>query len=226
MMDDLANYVDKLKDICYIKDTSISDTCDRTPYKWEQSSGKANVFLRSTEAKEVNVCFYDSHRFEGNAYHLPTSYSNNTFKCWGRFCSLECVRSFISDSAHPKKDSQNSCLSLMAVKMYGIKALVEKAPCKFQLQLYGGPLSIEEFRNANKSMTYMVTRVPNLSYSCVVYDTYLNNTIFEPDPSHRNKRKLEDKKIKQASLELKRHKTPAYQAKLSLMNMLGKSQAQ
>tara|TARA_B100001113_G_C21073516_1_gene606613 strand:- start:978 stop:1334 length:357 start_codon:yes stop_codon:yes gene_type:complete len=115
----------------------------------------------------------------------------------------------------------------MAMKMYGLSSKIHRAPCKFQLDLYGGPLSIEDFRMSNQSSTFTVTNVPNITYSNIFYDVYLNNDVFTPDPPQTGrKRKCLDVKEKKSSdiLDLKRMKTPAYQTKMSLMNILNKTQ--
>ena len=119
------------------------------------------------------VCFYCNYPFSNASWQLPVNYANNEFKLWGNFCSLECCRSFTCYDNHLfKKDKVLSLIALYAMKIFGKYVRIEKAPSKFLLKLFGGPLSIEEFRKGNESNSLYIVRVPGSGATHCVYDHY------------------------------------------------------
>ena len=173
---------------------------------------------------KTTPCFYDCHTFETPAFSLPYKLKDGEFICWGHFCSLECCKAFASEENNPRKDSSISLIALMGVKIYGNQTHIKPAPSKFVLNMFGGPLSIEEYRGDFSSNRFWVANKINCIRSAMVYDVYLNDeqvSLIEredrEDP-RSNKRRVE------FNLRLKREKQPAHQTKVSLLCMLGKTQ--
>jgi hypothetical protein len=59
------------------------------------------------------------------------------------------------------------------MKTFGKYKHIEKAPNKFLLQMYGGPLTIEEFRKCNESNRIWVVKIPESSTTHATYDHYV-----------------------------------------------------
>ena len=132
---------------------------------------KISIDIKQTAS---HSCFYCNHSFQNKPWQLPIKYTNGVFTMWGNFCSLECARSFLTYDHHLlNRDKCLSLLSLYAMKSFGKYKHIEKAPNKFLLQMYGGPLTIEEFRKGNESNRIWVVRIPDSCTTHATYDHYV-----------------------------------------------------
>tara|TARA_B100001113_G_C21048052_1_gene595433 strand:+ start:308 stop:940 length:633 start_codon:yes stop_codon:yes gene_type:complete len=143
----------------------------------------------------VKLCFYCNHKFDSRPWQMPINKKLDTFVMWGNFCSLECARSFITYDHHLfKKEKLLSLLALYAMKCFGKYVPIEKAPDKLLLECYGGPLTIEKFRQENKSDKLWVVRSPEASTTHVIYDCYYKSTNIIPEITQIDGKKEKQKK--------------------------------
>jgi hypothetical protein len=184
------------------------------------------VYIRTYEQEysAQTPCFYDNHTFDGPAFGMPMKWVANLdkFECWGKFCSLECVRAYINEQEEIRKDTKLSLLAMLGRKIYGRHIRIDPAPSRYILQLYGGPLSIEEYRENFSVNKLWVARLVNCGFTALKFDVYLTNQEFE-----LYNRKEDDKKTLPKSKPtyiLRREKCPAYLPKRSLLQMLGRKQ--
>ena len=95
------------------------------------------------------LCWWCCHETQGNL-HLPISYDDRTkkYKFWGNFCSWECMKAFSIDTYGINKGGLiNSYIKLLRRETEGKMVDTKRAPSKWLLNIFGGPLTIEEFRN-------------------------------------------------------------------------------
>ena len=102
------------------------------------------------------VCFWCCHSIVDQEFGMPIRYDSihNSFTLYGCFCSLECTAAH-NFSVHMGSDRAweiHSWIQLLA-RRYGYSGRVRPAPSKFLLKMFGGPLSIEEFRTTHKGLT-------------------------------------------------------------------------
>lgn len=114
---------------------------------------------------KVPVCYWCCHPIESMRIGMPTGHDvvHDTFTVFGTFCSLQCATAY-NFATHQGSDRVweiHSWIQLLARKM-GIPTPVRPAPSKYLLQLFGGNLSIEEFREAHKTTnrTYILNLPP------------------------------------------------------------------
>lgn len=96
------------------------------------------------------ACWHCCHAFEGDALALPTRYDQLRKKFWtkGHFCSFSCMKAFAIDSY----GDQHGSIVASNVVMYRRRMCpearggVRRAPNRYSLQLFGGSMTIEEFR--------------------------------------------------------------------------------
>ena len=107
------------------------------------------------------ACWYCCHGFDTVPIPLPVAYDErrNVFSTMGWFCSFDCCKSFNLERNSVNRDRCCTLLSLFRSKIrakelgraplsastasaYGIRG----APVRRKLAMFGGPLSIEEFR--------------------------------------------------------------------------------
>ena len=97
-------------------------------------------------------CLWCCHNFDNIPCALPYSYSDNTFYVFGNFCSPECAAAYNFDSGADDKDiwERYALLNHLYSLIYDVPDLTIKlAPPRLSLKIFGGTLSIEEFRECN-----------------------------------------------------------------------------
>ena len=113
-------------------------------------------------------CFWCCHPFENAPCALPVDYRNGTFSVYGCFCSPECTAAY---NFNDFQDTENrwerySLLNLMVKKLYAnLDSRIKLAPPRQTLEIFGGPMSIEQFRQTleNYTKTYVVNMPPLIS---------------------------------------------------------------
>ena len=97
-------------------------------------------------------CWWCCHPFEGTPLNMPLSYDDrrNSFRTIGNFCSWSCMKTYALDKYGCGKGSMiTSNMVMMRRRIYGKKALdgVKPAPWRYRLKVFGGDMTIEEFRS-------------------------------------------------------------------------------
>ena len=209
--------------VCLVDD-AIINYCSDIVYR--SAPNKTYTHLRSSEEVfEDNVCcFYDGYPIDKNVVGIPKKRNRDgSFSVWGYFCSYECARSFVSENnTFCNQDKEFSLLALMGIKTYGVKFRLLKAPNKFLLKKFGGPLDIDSWRNENHSSRLWVLHAPNTERTCLTYDCFLN--IESSATINQNKGKKEsNKEDKQNNFHLDKRVTPAHFTKKSLLSLVKKT---
>ena len=161
--------------VCLIDD-SLINYCSDIVYN---TAPKTYVHLRTNyeEVPKDICCFYDCHPINGIPIGLPKKRkSNGTFKVWGYFCSYECARSFVTENnSSCNQGKEFSLLALMGIKTYGVHFRLNRAPDKFLLKKFGGPMEIDDWRKENLSERLWVLRNPDTERTCLAYECYLTH---------------------------------------------------
>lgn len=100
------------------------------------------------------VCWWCCYPFDWESLHFPYSFKSNVFHTTGHFCSWECMKAYALD-----KDFTGQCeyITLMRKRMEGKISHTRKAPSRYSLQMFGGTLTIEEFRGLDSPI---VVKIP------------------------------------------------------------------
>lgn len=111
-------------------------------------------------------CFWCCHRFTTQPIFMPLSYDTKKekFKVKGCFCSFNCCMAYMDDSV--KYKGKRYLLSHMyRVFTKDMRPLdISPAPPRELLHIFGGCLSIEQFRESfNKKITFQIQEYP-ISY--------------------------------------------------------------
>lgn len=117
------------------------------------------------DVKRQKMCFWCCHAVGPMVYGMPIRYDfvNKSFMMYGTFCSLQCAAAH-NFSVHLGSDRAweiHSWIQMLA-KRYGYTDPVRPAPSRYLLNMFDGPLTIDEFRNAHKgtSRTYVLNIPP------------------------------------------------------------------
>lgn len=122
---------------------------------------KSNRLIRTgmdlSDKKNIDTrdicCWWCCHTFTNTAVRLPISYSEGVFQGYGHFCSYNCACSYLFNSPEYADKVWNvySLLNLMFKKCTGGSGQkIRLAPPRQDLQMFGGSLSIGEFRSCNQ----------------------------------------------------------------------------
>lgn len=130
------------------------------------------------------ICFWCCHPVEHHQFGMPIKYDapHNSFQFFGTFCSLECASAY-NFSTHMGSDRAwdvQSWIQIMA-RNYGIPGTVRPAPSRYTLQMFDGPLTIDEFRKIHKGMARSImVNIPPLVSMKPQIET-INTSFFAAD---------------------------------------------
>lgn len=103
-------------------------------------------------------CFWCCHKFFNAPFGIPVKYSDDKFHVFGCFCGLECALAYNLSMKDQIDEMWERCnlLNLLCRKThYNKNGFIKPAPPRLSLKMFGGYLSIEEFRsfsNKNKML--------------------------------------------------------------------------
>ena len=161
-----------------INNTDNEDTKILVPTPYESNSyfmNDAENISYDNEYKSIpqnnksSNCFWCCHSIDNHmAYSMPYNYDavNDNYFVFGSFCSLQCANAY-NFSVHGSSDKVweiNSWIQMLA-KRYGFTNTIRPAPSRYLLKMFGGNLTIEEFREAhlNSDKTYILNIPPMIS---------------------------------------------------------------
>ena len=109
-------------------------------------------------------CWHCCHKFDNMPCGIPLSYEDGNFNTKGVFCSFNCALTYNYNSKECENQIQEreSLLYLMYKKINSVKEVnLKYAPEKETLKMFGGTLTIKEFRKNQN--TYIMVYPPMLS---------------------------------------------------------------
>lgn len=142
----------------FVCENDVVDTVEKAP---EVTDNKNNEVSRADETPHDNfnksTCYWCCHPITHMQFGMPVRYDVHfkNFTMFGTFCSLECAAAF-NYSEHMGSDRLweiHSWIQMLAHR-YGYTEHVRPAPSRFLLKMFGGPLSIEEFRASHKGLSH------------------------------------------------------------------------
>jgi len=95
------------------------------------------------------ACWWCTHNFSTLPCFLPDRYYNSTFYVFGCFCTYSCVMAYNLGMNDSRSSSRISLIKILYAKIFSSAENIPIAPARELLQKFGGPLSIEEFRNSS-----------------------------------------------------------------------------
>lgn len=127
-------------------------SCAADPVEAYKNAVLLVQFKESAEVKKLPeqtdaACFWCCHPFEGRPVVLPVRDEGEYLQVFGNFCSPECGMSYLFDM---RQDSHTRWEQLALLnRVYGdyVGGIVRPAPARSVLKMFGGPMSIEEYRS-------------------------------------------------------------------------------
>ena len=160
----------------------------------ENISYDTNTEYQTTYSNNNNSshCFWCCHNIDNIVYGMPYNYDivNDSYFVFGSFCSLQCANAY-NFSVHGSSDKVweiNSWIQMLG-KRYGFTNTIRPAPCKYLLKMFGGNLTIDEFREAHikSDKTYILNIPPMISINS---SSEILNTSYLAKMSENKKKKI------------------------------------
>lgn len=160
---------------------------------------KESVYQVKFDNKSTCNCWWCKHSFDNSKIELPINYYNNTFYTYGIFCSYECCQAYNIDLNDENVFKRSSLLKFHYYKTFGEFKNIKKAKDWKILSLFGGNVSIEEFRNSFENINDynylkppMISRYGNIEKINLVKNNNNNNklVIKRSKPLKNNKNTL------------------------------------
>lgn len=109
-------------------------------------------------------CWWCVHPFQGQILHMPIKYDDKLKKytTMGEFCNWSCMKAYAHDINTPKSYEYQAFISMMCMQTHGKYQSIRKAPKRQALKMFGGSLTIEEFRSTCN--TDHPVRLPNETF--------------------------------------------------------------
>jgi hypothetical protein len=160
----------------------------------ENISYDTNTEYQTTYSNNNNNshCFWCCHNIDNIVYGMPYNYDivNDSYFVFGSFCSLQCANAY-NFSVHGSSDKVweiNSWIQMLG-KRYGFTNTIRPAPCKYLLKMFGGNLTIDDFREAHikSDKTYILNIPPMISINS---SSEILNTSYLAKMSENKKKKI------------------------------------
>ena len=159
----------------------------------ENISQDTNIEYQKTYSNNNNNshCFWCCHSIDNVVYSMPYNYDsiNDSYFVFGSFCSLQCANAY-NFSVHGSSDKVweiNSWIQMLG-KRYGFTNTIRPAPSKYLLKMFGGNLTIDDFREAHikSDKTYVLNIPPMISINS---SSEILNTSYLAKMSEHKKKK-------------------------------------
>lgn len=163
----------------------VSGDLQASTHVISSSSTKSNVMVSGSDSRIIRLltefqeksksgdwplntnvhCYWCCHRFDTPPLGLPVRYIGDRFHVIGCFCSLQCASAYNFDKKTIMGIDEcmirHSLLNSLSVKL-GWPSVVRPAPDRLVLKMFGGHMSIEEFRayTSNSSNHLIVNHPP------------------------------------------------------------------
>lgn len=141
------------------------------------------IFNNGWPEKSTYACWTCCHMFDASPVGIPHMLIGQQFHCYGNFCSYNCAKrylcpeedddiallhtvsdKFVEDDLSDKKQLLELLCHLETGLPFG--TCIEKSPKRLMLKLFGGTMTIEEYRqNAISNKQYHVFRSPMVPIS-------------------------------------------------------------
>ena len=121
-----------------------------------------NEINNNEKYTDGKLCWNCCHSFLNIVEGLPIKYVDNIFYTYGNFCSLECASRYCFDNLSNDAPEIYSIINLYNIIINNNKKEVKCAPHRLTLKIFGGKLSIEEYRKSFNTTDYYNVTIPPL----------------------------------------------------------------
>jgi len=163
--------------IKFKEENKLEETEDKLIEKINQKILGKNlnkINVHNIQFKQNTKCLWCKYSFSTLPVEMPEDYYNDTFYCYGHYCSWNCMMAYNIDLNDTATWKRASLINLMFNKTYGFFKEIIPAPSWLMLADFGGILEINDFRNLfivnNKD--YLVLHPPMITRQLQIEESY------------------------------------------------------
>lgn len=173
--------------------------------------------LKVSAQKTDIACWWCCHQFDGYPVCAPIKYNEHKdiFSVVGCFCSFNCAK------AYSIQDKRSISLNSFLYKRVTSKLdYIKPAPPKTVLHMFGGPLSIEEYRSTFNTLSTININVFPMVFAPTQVEYNKVDDSFQKHRSSISKNILDKRAVDNAINRLSKNKKPAVTSN-NLLNLMG-----
>lgn len=174
-----------------------------------------------TESTDIH-CWWCCNQFDNPPCQLPEKYYENKYHVFGCFCSYNCALAYNIDLDDYKTNERTTLLAHLYSEVFGKNIKLEPSLPRMTLKIFGGPLTIEEYRehSVNNEKEFRLIMPPMISIIPLIEEDYKEKNKY----SYKTNKfiPLNGKKLLMANENLKlKRSVPLPNSKYSLENTMG-----
>mgnify|MGYP000639576737 FL=1 len=145
------------------------------------------------EHEEINfkkkslLCWNCCHEFTDQIHGVPISFNSGVFHTVGDLCSIECISRYAVDNMSNDIYTILPLINLYNNKINKNNNKVKLAPNRLLLDIFGGNMSIDEYRNNNILYDLKLPIIIPTNYNINKYNLKNNNNITDLKLYRKNK---------------------------------------
>ncbi len=152
-------------------------------------------------------CWWCCHQFDTMPLGLPFHYNGTVFKVKGCFCSFNCMLAYSDNKVSGDTLYLIHYLFRVLTKK-SFKVKIQKAPPREMLKLFGGPYSIEEFRNTFDTFdNTKFTTFSKLEYPMIALNVQIEEHVKTTTNNNYTPVKLDNTRVESATNDVKINKS-------------------
>ncbi len=152
--------IKKLKDEIHTKSDGYNDTNYSMTQKRAPDVKLLNMKLFNVNKdnkcdigeKTKFACWWCTYNFENIPCFIPEKYNDGKFYVFGNFCSYNCALAYILKDDDYKVANRVALIKRLYSELYETNDPLFASPPKELLNKFGGPMTIEEYRNAQQKI--------------------------------------------------------------------------
>jgi hypothetical protein len=174
---------------------------------------KLNIDLVDLEGNEYTpkdaCCWWCCNKFLGENIGLPEKYYQEKFYVFGIFCSFNCALAYNININDNKVWERYNLLHFLYKKIFNCDIRISPSPPRELLTMFGGPLTIEEYRKKTQYLGNFTKSFRTLLPPMTTIFPIVEETLKDDSINNRDRLKpipLNEIKIHRSDLKLKRSK--------------------
>lgn len=156
--------------LCSSSCRNMSDPATYTPFRLFGADMSAP--LQWPEKTDI-CCWYCCHGFPTTPVCIPAQYSleRRLFHVFGIFCSWNCAKAYVQSTYSSDSSEQLMWMRILAHEVFGCDIdELKSAPPRIFLRMFGGHLSIDDFRAKSSVATTVALEPPLVSHPIMLQE--------------------------------------------------------